>query len=95
MLLQEPACRRRSQFRRLQTQGTVGSLDEFLLQLFKRMNRRKLREFGDHVIRRMEQNPGIRLTQHRGVVLGIPRRAYPVVEALEGQHRLALGIFLA
>ncbi len=71
----------------------IRSLDELLLQRFERMHRRELRELCNHVVRRMEQNPGIGLAQHGGVVVGIPRRDNPVVEALEGQDRLTLGIF--
>ncbi|MCY1418342.1 hypothetical protein D9M71_338980 [compost metagenome] len=43
----------------------------------------------------MEQDTGIGFAQHGGVVVRIARRDHPVVQALEGQHRLALGVLLA
>ncbi|MNI86552.1 hypothetical protein D3C73_1436570 [compost metagenome] len=43
----------------------------------------------------MEQDPGIRLTQHGRVVVRVAGRDHPVIKALERQHRLALGVFLA
>src|SRR5450830_1636402 len=79
----------------LQTQRPVRSLDEFVLQRFKRMHRRELRELADHIFRRMEQNPTVSLAQHGGVVVRIAGSDHAVVQALERQHRLALGVFLA
>ena len=43
----------------------------------------------------MEQNPTVSFTQHAGVVVGITCSDHAVVERLECQHRLALGVFLA
>ena len=59
------------------------------------MHRRELRELADHVFRGMEQNPGMGLGQHGGVVVRVAGGHYAVVEALQGDHRLTLGVFLA
>ncbi len=55
----------------------------------------KLRELINHVLRSMEQNAGLGLTQHGGVVVGITRRNHPVIQKLKRPHGLALGIALA
>lgn len=58
------------------------------------MHRRELRELANHIVRRVKQNSRIRFAQHRRVVVRIARRNHPVIQALERQHRLTLGIFL-
>ncbi len=59
------------------------------------MHRGELREFLDDVVRRMEQDAGVGFAQHGGVVVGIARRDHAVVQALQRDDRLALGILLA
>ena len=59
------------------------------------MHSRELREFANHVVRRMEQDTGVGLAKHGGVVIRVTRRDHAIVEALEGEDRLTLGVLLA
>ena len=77
--------------------GVVNStrLEELLLQIVKIVYCRELRELVNHVLRSMEQDAGLGLSQHGGVVVGITRRNHPVIQKLKRPYGLAFGIALA
>src|SRR3546814_10312618 len=62
--------------------------------LFRSVHCRELRKLGDDVVRRMEQDASMGLAEHGGVVVGIARGNDAVVEALQRNDRLTLGVLL-
>ena len=58
------------------------------------MNRRELGELIDYILRRMEQNTGIRLRQHGGIVVGITGGNGALVNGLQGTNGLTLRVSL-
>lgn len=59
------------------------------------MHGRELWELANHVFRRMEQDAGMGFAEHGGVVVRVASSDNAVVQALEGDDRLTLGILLA
>src|SRR5690606_26798469 len=70
----------------LKRQLAIRGLDEFLLQLLECMHRRELREFGDDIVWRVEEDAGVGLTEHGGVVVRVTGRDHAVVKTLERQY---------
>ena len=58
--------------------------------MVERVERGQLRELGDDVVGRVEQEPGVGGEQHRRVVVGVAGRDHPVVERAEGLDRRPL-----
>ena len=54
-----------------------------------------MRELIDDILRRPEKKTRVRLLQHTGVVIGITRRKYRIIQLFQRFHRLALRVFLA
>lgn len=53
---------------------------------------RVLREFLDDIVRRPEENSGVGLAEHGGVVVGIPCCHSPEIEVTQGGHGPSLSV---
>src|SRR5690554_1749702 len=78
----------------LETEVAITGFDKLAFEFGKGMRCRKLREFVNHILWSVKQNACVGFAQHGGVVIGITRSNNTVIKRLQGQHRLALGVFL-
>src|SRR5690606_31086774 len=78
-----------------QAQSALTGIYKGLSQLVVALHRGKLREFGHHVGRGAEEDAGVGLLQHAGVVVGVAGRNAAKVEPVEGLDGAALGVGLA